>query len=102
MPSRGIEPATLCSAIFASSSSSGLVLPASGALVQWLSSRMYVQVVTVAFWCLEVFQTAPCTSYPSKQQRPTAWITALRYQCPLNLTFFLWPLCFEDIDGVSF
>ena len=80
---RPCAPQARFDAALASSNSSGLILPASGAQVQWLSSRTYVQVVTVAFWCLEVFQTAPCTSYPSKQQRPTAWFTALRYQCPL-------------------
>ena len=61
----------------ASSDPSGLVLPASCALVKWLSSRTSEQEPgPVAFAVSRMLQTSPCTLYASKQQRPIAWITA--------------------------
>ena len=36
-----------------------------------------------AFLVSGLLPTTPCAPYPSKQQCPMAWITALRHQCPL-------------------
>ena len=47
----------------------------------------------VAFLVSGSLQTTPCAPYPSKQQRPTAWITALRYQYPWPQEFCSAGLC---------
>ena len=56
----------------------------SSTLVKWLSSWTYAQVPSGRFLVSGLLQTTPCAPYPSKRQRSTAWITALRYQCKLK------------------
>ena len=54
----------------------------------WLVGHMhrYLEVAFPVYWLLV---TTPCAPYPSKQQRPTAWISALLYQCLLLLLLSL-------------
>ena len=77
MSSRGFEPAsTNLATIF--------WIP-----VPWCSSWVVGRVhghLSVAFSRSGAIQTWPNASYPFKQQRPTAWITAVRYKCMLAFT----------------
>ena len=80
--SRGIEPATKCStskarfgAALASSDSSGLVLLASGALVQWLSGR-----IAQGPWGGRLFHSLACT-------RPTTWAKFIQTIVPHSLGY---------------
>ena len=65
----------------------------SSALVLWLSSRTHVQVPhsqAVTLFMAWFDPDLSCAPYPPKQQHPTAFITALRYQCLLSVI----TLCF--------
>ena len=78
----GFEPATLGSkqrfVAPLANDDSGLVFQAFPAPWQsgWVVGRMHRD-LAVAFIVSGLLQTTPCAPYPSKQQRPTAWITLL-------------------------
>ena len=80
----GFKPATLYSKLFVAplaNDDSGLVFPAFPVPWQssWVLGRMH-RYLAVAFLVSGLLQTTPCAPYSSKQQRPTAWITARRFR----------------------
>ena len=76
----------------------------SSAQVYWLSSGMYAQVlriVVVAFLVVWVEPDQQPVLHLPKQHCPTAWITALRYQCPRVLKVFNYQLFYYEQKWVS-